>query len=313
MTKAPHSIWNRAHISDQLGRIFIVTGGNGGLGYEIARALAGVRATVIIAGRSAEKCLAAIARIKAEYPGTDLRYEALDLASLTSVSAFASRIIDQFPHVDVLINNAGIMAPPKRETTADGFELQFGVNFLGHFAVTAKLFNLLRRAPAPRVVTLSSVVHKAGKINLEDLQWERRRYSPTGAYHDSKLATLMFAFELQRRSDAAGWGLHSIAAHPGIARTDLMANGPGLSGVGGLLFSRIIEPFFSHSAAEGALPALFAATALEAEDAGYYGPSRRFELVGPLATARVAKRAYDVDVARQLWDRAVALTKVGFG
>jgi NAD(P)-dependent dehydrogenase (short-subunit alcohol dehydrogenase family) len=305
--------WNSAEIPDQTGRIFIVTGGNGGIGYETARALARARATVIIAGRNAEKCLDAIARIKAEHERADLRFETLDLASLTSVSEFAGRITDRFAHIDVLVNNAGIMAPPKRETTADGFELQFGVNFLGHFALTARLLSVLRRAPVPLVVTLSSVVHKAGKIDLDDLQWEHRRYSPTGAYYDSKLATLMFAFELQRRSDAARWGLHSVAAHPGIARTDLMANGPGLNGVGGLLFSYVIKPFFSHSAAEGALPAIFAATALEAEDGGYYGPSRRFELVGPTAIAKVSDRARDLDVARQLWDRAQALTNVSFG
>lgn len=304
--------WNSADVPDQSGRFFIVTGGNGGIGYETALALAQARATVIIAGRSAEKCLAAIARIKADHPRADLRFEMLDLASLTSVSDFAGRIIDQFPHVDVLVNNAGIMAPPKRGRTADGFELQFGVNFLGHFALTAKLLGILRRASAPRVVTLSSIVHKVGKINLDDLQWERRRYSPTGAYHDSKLATLMFALELQRRSDAARWGLHSIAAHPGIARTDLMANGPGLNSVGGMLFSCVIEPFFSHSATQGALPTLFAATAPKANGGGYYGPSRRFELVGPPTIAKVSDRARDEDVARQLWDRAQALTKVSF-
>jgi len=312
MNKMPIPHWDTCNIPDQSGRVILITGGNSGIGYETARALAGAGAQVIIAGRNPQKCRQAIALIKAEYPDAVLAFEPLDLANLCSVADSARRIRDSYAHLDVLINNAGIMAPVKRETTADGFELQFGVNFLSHFALTALLLPSLRRAHAPRVITLSSVVHKAGKLDFDDLQWQRRRYAPNRVYHDSKLATLMFAQELQRRSDQAQWGLHSIASHPGIARTELMANGPGLNNLGGWFFSAVIKPFFSHSAANGALPTLFAATASEARDGGYYGPSRRFELIGPPTTAKIAPRARDTQTSSQLWEAALRLTRCEF-
>jgi NAD(P)-dependent dehydrogenase (short-subunit alcohol dehydrogenase family) len=202
------------------------------------------------------------------------------------------------------------MALPERQLTTDGFEMQFGTNYLGHYALTAQLLPLLRRGNQPRVVNLSSLTHRRGAINFDDLQgtWP---YSPGKAYSQSKLAMLMFALELQRRSDAGGWGLMSNAAHPGFARTDLIVNGPGASGLLGLL-NKVLQPFISHSAAEGALPTLFAATSPEAKPAGYYGPSGFYELKGPPAPAKIMPQAKDLAVAARLWDVSAALTGVAF-
>lgn len=307
----PLRIWTAKDIPDQSGRTAIVTGANGGLGYETALQLAAAGATVIVAARNAERGLAAVSRIKALNPRAAVNFEPLDLASLASVAAFASRIADGRDRVDLLVNNAGVMTPPTRRETADGFELQFGTNYLGHFALTARLLPLLRGAAAPRVVTLSSVTHKRGQLDFDDLQWVRRPYSASKSYGDSKLANLMFAFELDRRSREGGWGVHSLAAHPGIARTDLMANGPGLDSPLGRLFP-LMALFLSHSAAAGALPVLLAATSSQAEDGAYYGPSRRFELVGPPARASVASQARDANARDRLWQLSEALAGLSF-
>jgi NAD(P)-dependent dehydrogenase (short-subunit alcohol dehydrogenase family) len=202
------------------------------------------------------------------------------------------------PSLDLLINNAGVMALPRRQSTADGFELQFGTNHLGHFALTARLMPLLRRASGPRVVSVSSLAHRTGFIDFDDLQGARV-YSPWKAYGQSKLATLMFALELQRRSDAAGWSLISNAAHPGFARTGLFASGPG-----GLLSlaTDFAAPFFGHSAADGARPILFAATNPNAKPGAYYGPGGIGELRGAPAPALVMPQARDAAAAAKLWD-----------
>jgi len=213
--------------------------------------------------------------------------------------------------VDLLVNNAGVMMPPERRLTADGFELQIGTNHLGHFALTGRLLPLLRRGAAPRVVTVSSGAHNVGRIDFDNLQWERR-YSPMAAYGASKLANLMFALELQRRSDAGGWGVTSLAAHPGYARTELIANGPGSGSWMARLGHVLLEPWASQSAADGALPQLFAATSPDAVGGGYYGPSRLMGMVGPPAPARVAQRARDRAAARRLWDVSEQLTGVTF-
>jgi NAD(P)-dependent dehydrogenase (short-subunit alcohol dehydrogenase family) len=204
------------------------------------------------------------------------------------------------------------MAPPQRETTADGFELQFGTNHLGHFALTGRLLPLLRAGKAPRVVTVSSGAHHTGKIDFDDLQ-RAKRYRPWLAYSQSKLANLLFAFELQRRSDQAGWGLMSNAAHPGYARTELIANGPGLNSLSSRVGSLLIAPWASQSPADGALPQLFAAASPDAKPAGYYGPGRLFELVGPPAPARISQAAQDQAAAKHLWDVSEALTHVRYG
>jgi NAD(P)-dependent dehydrogenase (short-subunit alcohol dehydrogenase family) len=303
--------WTVGDMPGQAGRLAVVTGANAGLGYETALALAGAGAEVIAAARNADRGRAAVERIKAAHPGARIGFEALDLASLASVAAFAERIAARHHRIDLLINNAGVMTPPRRETTADGFELQFGVNHLGHFALTARLLPLLRRGQGTRVVTVSSGAHHTGRIDFDDLQWVRRRYAPWPAYSQSKLANLLFTRELQRRSDAAGWGLFSAGAHPGYARTELIANGPGLTSAMSR-FSVFLQPLISQSAADGALPTLLAATSPQAERGGYYGPSRLFEMVGPPAKARVSKRARDEAVAARLWAVSEDLTGVTF-
>jgi len=302
--------WNTQDIPSQVGKRAVVTGANSGLGYETVLALANAGAEVILAARSAQKGSEALAKIRALSPQAKVRLELLDLSKLASVADFSSRLIAEGKPLDMLINNAGVMALAQRQVTADGFEMQLGVNYLGHYALTAQLLPLLRRAPAPRVVNLSSLMHRMGSIHFDDLQLERS-YTPNKAYGQSKLAMLMFALELQRRSDANGWGLMSNAAHPGYARTELIANGPGSAGFVGLL-SRLLEPSISHSAAAGALPTLYAATSPLARASGYYGPDGFSELKGAPATAKISARASDAASAARLWDVSEKLTGTRF-
>ncbi|WP_144144017.1 SDR family oxidoreductase [Paraburkholderia sp. BCC1884] len=300
--------WTTADIPRQTGRLAVITGATGGLGLETALALAGAGADIVLTGRNAQKGQAALETIRAQYPAASIRYTHLDLASLASVRGFADQFASEHATLDLLINNAGVMMPPKRQATEDGFELQFGTNYLGHFALTEHLLPLLTAARAPRVVNLSSLAHKTGAaIHFDDLQWQRS-YKPWPSYAQSKLAMLMFAIELQRRSDANGWGLLSNAAHPGYARTGLIANGPGADSLMQTLSRFTLEPIASQSAAEGALPTLFAATAPEARPAGYYGPTGLFELKGPPGEARIARQAQDQAVATRLWEVSEALT-----
>lgn len=221
--------WSIDQIPPMAGKHAVVTGATGGLGFETAFALAGAGAEVVLTGRNDAKGSEAIDRICERYPHAIVSYETLDLASLASVAAFVRRFGAMYTSLDLLINNAGVMALPVRQTTADGFEMQLGTNYLGHYALTAQLLPFLRRANTPRVVNLSSLAHRSGKIDFDDLQGTAP-YSPMKAYTQSKLAMLIFAIELQRRSDANGWGLMSNAAHPGFARTDLITKGPGNSG-----------------------------------------------------------------------------------
>jgi NAD(P)-dependent dehydrogenase (short-subunit alcohol dehydrogenase family) len=273
-------------------------------------ALAGAGAIVILTGRDDAKGLRAIEGICERFPDALIAYEHLDLASLASVADFARRFAADNESLDLLVNNAGVMALPKRQQTEDGFEMQLGTNYLGHYALTARLLPQLRRAKTPRIVNLSSLAHRSGAINFDDLH-SRRSYRPWRAYRQSKLAMLMFALELQRRSLAAGWGLTSVAAHPGYARTDLLANGPGTDTVQGRL-DRLLRPLISQSAAEGALPTLFAATSPDAEPGSYYGPSGFYEVKGPPGPARIMPQAKDLAAAAMLWDASAALTGVSF-
>jgi NAD(P)-dependent dehydrogenase (short-subunit alcohol dehydrogenase family) len=297
----------QAEIPSQLGRLAVVTGATGGLGYETALALAKAGAEVVLTGRDNRKGVSAIEKISHEAPDAKIAYQHLDLASLASVADFAQRMHSR-ESLDLLINNAGVMALPRRQTTADGFEMQFGTNYLGHFALTARLMPLLRRASAPRVVNVSSLAHRTGFIHFDDLQGARV-YSPWKAYGQSKLATLMFALELQRRSDAKGWNLTSNAAHPGFARTGLFASGPG-----GLvsLATDFAAPFFGHSAADGARSILFAATSPTAKPGAYYGPGGIGELRGAPAPALMMPQARDAATAARLWDVSEKLTSTSF-
>jgi NAD(P)-dependent dehydrogenase (short-subunit alcohol dehydrogenase family) len=302
--------WSTADIPPLDGKTAVITGATGGLGYETALALAGAGATVVLTGRNDLKGRNALQAIRARFPSAKVFYETLDLASLASITDFAGRFAASHAALDILVNNAGVMALPTRQTTADGFEMQFGTNYLGHYALTARLLPRLRQANQPRVVNLSSMAHRSGAIDFDDLQGARS-YRPWKAYSQSKLAMLMFALELQRRSDAAGWGVTSNAAHPGYARTDLMANGPGANS---LLWqiNRLLRPYISHSAADGALPTLFAATSPDAKGGGYYGPSWFYELKGPPVPAKIMPQASDAAVAARLWDISAALTGVSF-
>jgi len=304
--------WTTNDIPDQSNRRVVVTGATGGLGYETALALAGANADVILTGRNAAKGEDALTRIRATHPDALIRFDMLDLASLASIEAFAKNIEREDLPIDLLINNAGVMALPMRQITADGFEMQIGTNYLSHFALTGRLLPLLVRSAQPRVVNVSSIAHRQGAIDLDDLQ--RTRYRPWKAYSQSKLAMLMFAFELQRRSDAAGWGLMSNAAHPGWARTDLFANGPSAGNGRGLQqrMAELAATCFSHSAAAGALPTLYAATSPEAKPAMLYGPKGFNEFKGPPSSSKVAPQAKDEFVAARLWALSVALTRVTF-
>src|SRR5882724_2481191 len=296
-----------SEIPSQVGRTAVITGATGGLGYKAALALAKAGSGVILTGRDDRKEQSAIEKISREVTGARVSYEHLDLASLASVANFA-----QWMHarqsLDLLINNAGIMALHRRQTTADGFEMQFGTNHLGNFALTARLMPLLRRASGPRVVSVSSLAHRTGLIDFGDLQGARV-YSPWKAYGQSKLACLMFALELQRRSDAAGWNLIGNAAHPGFARTNLFTSGPG-----GLvsLASGFAAPLFGHSAADGARPILFAATSPEAKPGAYYGPGGFGELRGAPARALIMPQARDAAAAARLWDASEKLVGTSF-
>ena len=302
--------WSTKDIPDQSGRLALITGATGGLGYETALALARAGADVVLTGRNADKGAAALARIRAEIPRARVSYESLDLSALANVAGFVERFAATHQQLDILVNNAGVMALPERQVTVDGFEQQFGTNYLSHFALTARLLPLLSRAKAPVTVQLSSGYAHSGRIDFDDLEGERL-YRPFKAYGQSKLAMLMFALELQRRSDRSGWRLKSTAAHPGYARTELIPNGPGTTGLSGFAM-RILSPLMSQSPAEGALPQLFAATSPDAVPGGYYSPSHRFELVGPPKDGRIPAHARDLSVAARLWAVSEQLTGVRF-
>lgn len=301
--------WTAADIPSQKGRSAIVTG-TGGLGFEDALALARAGADVIVAGRNPGKGAEAVAAIGRQVPGALVRFEEVDLASLKSIAGFGARLRDQRDSLDLLINNAGVMTPPTRQETVDGFELQFGTNYLGHFALTGHLLPLLRKGDAPRVVSLGSVAARSGAINFDDLN-ARKSYRPMPVYSQSKLACVMFAFELQRRSGAADWGVSSIAAHPGVARTELLHNAPGRGSPTSVLRSWM--SFLFQPVAQGALPTLFAATAPDAKAGAYYGPDQLGETRGYPRLSKVPPQAADAAVAARLWDASEALTGVHFG
>jgi NAD(P)-dependent dehydrogenase (short-subunit alcohol dehydrogenase family) len=300
--------WTALDIPPQRDRTAVITG-TGGLGLQDALALARAGANVVIAGRNKLKGEAAARQVQEAASGSRVSFELLDLANLDSIESFSVRMGRTHTSLDLLINNAAVMNPPKRVVTDDGFEMQFGTNYLGHFALTARLLPLLRKSIKPRVVSLSSVAARSGKISLEDLQSERG-YAPMKAYSQSKLACLMFALELQRRSDAADWGIESIAAHPGISRTDLIPNGAGSSSVAGVL--RRALWFLFQPAAQGALPTLFAATSPQAVGGAYYGPDKLSETRGFPAISKVPPQALDTSVAAQLWSASERLTGVVF-
>ncbi len=300
--------WTAADIPSQIGRTAVVTG-TGGLGLEDALALARAGSEIVIAGRDPRKGDIAVRKIGATIPLAKVRFEQLDLASLVSIAAFTGRLRTVWDRLDILINNAGVMVPPRRQETSDGFELQLGTNYLGHFALTAHLLPLLRNGRNTRVVSLSSVAARSGTINFDDLN-ALRSYRPMAVYSQSKLACLMFALELDRRSKAGGWGITSIAAHPGVSRTNLLHNAPGRWSAYGT--ARSLLPFLFQPAHQGALPTLFAATSPEAHGGAYYGPDRLGETRGFPTLAIVPPQALDETAVDRLWQVSEMLTAMKF-
>lgn len=308
--------WTAADIPSQAGKRIIITGANSGIGYHAALKLARKDAHIVLACRDRKKGEAALDRLNTEAPGANIELAILDLASLASVREFAAKELAQRRPLHILINNAGVMAPPKRLETTDGFELQFGTNVLGHFALTALLMPSLQQAAAksadrPRIVTIASIAHKRGQLDFNDLQ-STKNYGPMKAYQQSKLANLMFAFELERRLRAKSIPIMSIAAHPGVANTPLFnkADYSPIEKTARTAIGHIIE-LLLNTDAEGALPTLYAATSPEAQDGGYYGPQgfqeMRGERVGP---AKIAPQALDATAAAQLWKACEELTGV---
>lgn len=307
MTKS----WTTKNIPSQTGRRVLITGANSGIGFEAALALAQKGAELILPARTQAKADGAVSRILQHVPDAKLCPEILDLASLSSVRSFAKRIIERFPgqSLDLLINNAGVMALPKREETQDGFERQFAINYLGPFALTGLLRPSIKEKPGSRVVTVSSSASNQGKIEFDNLQSERVYKPMFQAYAQSKLADLIFTQELQRRLTFTGSAIISTAAHPGYAVTNLQADhvSTGLT-----LLMKAMKPLFSQDAAHGALPTLFAAVAPEAGPGGYYGPDGIGGLKGFPTAVRLAKGASDEITAKRLWDESERLTGVRF-
>jgi NAD(P)-dependent dehydrogenase (short-subunit alcohol dehydrogenase family) len=301
--------WTVSKIPQRNNGLAVVTGSTEGIGYEDALALSAAGWKVIIMGRNARKGADAMAKILQINPNAKVSFEKIDLADLFSIKSFASKMIARGEAIDLLINNAGVMTPPKRLETADGFELQFGTNHIGHFALTAQLLPLLRKAQDARVVTVSSVAYRGGKINFDDLQ-SKYSYVPGKAYSQAKIANLMFALELQRQSEKHGWGITSIASHPGVSRTNLLITGAGRWSVAGMV--RTFLPFLFQPASQGALPTLYAATAPEAKGGVYYGPDKMSETPGFPTIAKIPAQAEDKAVAQKLWEVSQNLAQVWF-
>jgi NAD(P)-dependent dehydrogenase (short-subunit alcohol dehydrogenase family) len=288
-------------------RLAVVTGARG-VGFEVGRGLALAGTRVVFGVRDPAAGEQAARVIHAESDDADVRAERLDLADLKSVKRFGEALSSRYECLDVLVNNAGVVMVPSRQLTADGFELTFGTNHLGHFALTAALLPLLRAAVAPRVVVVGSLGHRVAKIDFDDLQ-ARASYRKFRAYGQSKLANLLFMMELQRRSDAAGWGLLSVGAHPGFARTDAIvrADDPGWKRAYMRLMSGLVP-----TAQSAARPIIYAAASPQVTPAGYYGPTGPGEITGRVGPAKLAARAREETTAKQLWEASEQLTGLTF-
>ncbi|MFF7593156.1 oxidoreductase [Kitasatospora purpeofusca] len=299
--------WTADRIPDQTGRVFVVTGANSGLGLATTRAIARKGGQVILAVRDEAKGRRAAAEITAAQPGARLEVRRLDLADLDSVRSFAERLRVDGTRPDVLVNNAGVMAPP-RTLNAQGHEIQFAANHLGHFALTGLLLDLLAEGKDPRVVTVSSTNHRQGKVFFDDLSGERK-YSPMGYYNQSKFANAVFGWELHQRLTAAGSPVRSLLAHPGYTATNLQTSSP--VGMVKVLFGRILTPL-AQAPDQGALPQLFAATAAEVESGQFIGPDGMAELRGTPKVVQLAPSAADAETGKRLWELSERLTAVRF-
>lgn len=296
------SDWTEAHMPDLTGKVAIVTGANRGIGYETTRALVQRGATVIMACRNRESAERSAEEIRALHPAGTITIHPLDLSDLNSVQQFTDDFKAKHNRLDLLINNAGLMVQPLR-TTEQGFESQIGVNHLGHFALTAQLIGLLNATPQARVVTVSSIAHRFGTIDLADLHWQNKEYDAMSAYGQSKLANLMFTYELQRKLNQAGHSTKAMVVHPGYTRTNVDEGLSAMSIAGRLL---------AQPARQGALPSLFAATASEAQGGQYYGPSGVAELGGNPEQVASNELSYDRVMAERLWQVSEELTGVSF-
>ncbi|GAA1360155.1 SDR family NAD(P)-dependent oxidoreductase [Catellatospora chokoriensis] len=298
--------WTATDVPDQTGRVAVITGANTGIGFEAAKVLAGRGATVVLACRNPDRAGDALARLTASTPGARVEFLRLDLSSLASIREAAAELRGRHPEIDLLVNNAGVMWTP-RSTTADGFELQFGTNHLGHFAFTGLVLDRLLPVVGSRVVTISSMGHRTGQLDFDDLQSERS-YGRHRAYAASKLANLMFTYELQRRLETAAAHTVALAAHPGGAGTELMRNSPPLI----RFLNPVFGPLVTQSAERGALPTLRAATDPFARGGEYYGPDGLGEVKGFPKRVGSTARSHDKLAQRRLWQESLQLTGVTF-
>lgn len=294
--------WTEKNMPDMTGKVTIVTGANSGIGLETARALAVKGADVIMASRNLEKGQAALQNIQANLPGASIELMQLDLADLSSIRRFVEEFHSRYDQLHLLINNAGVMQVPEHRKTADGFEMQFGTNHLGHFALTGLLLETLNRTPGSRVVTVSSVAHRLGRMNLNNLNAEKS-YSPRGAYGESKLANLLFTYELQRRLSDAGMETISTVAHPGWTATNLQQHSSLL---------QILNRLWAMEPQQGALPTLYAATAPELKGGEYVGPNGLAEMRGYPKVVTSNGLSYDQSIAERLWTISEELTGVHY-
>lgn len=299
--------WTAEQIPDQSKRVFVVTGANSGVGLATTKALVRKGAHVILAVRNEAKGRRAVEQLTAEHPGAELEVRQLDLADLESVRAFSQRLHADRSHLDGLINNAGVMAPP-RTLSPQGHEVQFAANHLGHFALTGLLLDLLEAGDDPRVVTVSSPNHRQAKMFFDDLTGERK-YSPMGYYNQSKLANAVFGWQLHKRLTASGSSVRSLLAHPGYTSTNLQTDGP--VGMVQFLFGRLLKPL-AQTPDQGALPTLYAATVPGVDGGQFIGPDGMAELRGAPKLVELAPRASDAEAGRRLWELSEELTAVRF-
>jgi NAD(P)-dependent dehydrogenase (short-subunit alcohol dehydrogenase family) len=294
--------WYTDHIVNQDGRLAIVTGSSSGIGLETARILALKKATVIVAVRNLKKGRAVVKTIMGEAPNADVCVMELDLADLDSVRRFARTFKQEYSRLDLLINNAGVMVPPHSQT-ADGFELQMGTNHIGHFALTGLLIDLLKQTPGSRVLNVSSLAHKMGRLDFDDLDWQKRKYKKWQAYGDSKIANLYFTYALQKRLGNGNADVTVAAAHPGWTATELQRNTP---------LASALNVFFAQRQEMGALPTLYAATASDVKGADFYGPDGLMEMKGHPKRVASAPLSHDPAIAETLWQASETLTGVQF-
>jgi NAD(P)-dependent dehydrogenase (short-subunit alcohol dehydrogenase family) len=303
--------WSASDIPDQTGRTILITGANSGLGLRSAEALAAAGARVLMACRNATKAAAAQQQVAAQATGPAPEVVPLDLSDLDDVATCAKRLADDLERIDVLMNNAGVMAVPKART-AQGFEMQMGTNHLGHFALTGRILPLLLAADAPRVITISSFGHKPGRIRWDDPNWEKGRYLAWPAYFQTKLANLLFTAELDRQAGEHGDRLLAAAAHPGYAATNLVASGPGSANAimrGG---GKVVDKLLGQADSMGALPQLYAATMPDVEGNDYYGPDGLMEQRGHPTKVGRTRKAQDPEAAKRLWAMSEDLTGVTY-